>query len=442
MFREDNSERNARRLLAVGFTLVIVLLLADGFIGFRGLRSIRTAASELADDQFTQMTLVDEVQREQGSLSAIYYLLEGDPDSLDRERIISQVQTADNNLRQIVGRVPLRSPDRETWEHLQTASAQFSAEARRLVALKNPPTRQSRELLRMHADVLATVSKLIGLTQAKSRAAKDRIERLAAAQIRQDAFLLGTSVFLAIVCVVFVLRTTARLNKKMMEQSGQLARVSWHLLENQEMVARRLSHELHDELGQALTALKMNFAMHADSQCVNPAWMRDCSNLLKESIRSTHEISQLLRPTILDDFGLVAALNWLCERLEERSGIGVDCYPEFQGRLSAETETHLFRIAQEALTNAARHSGASRVIVRLYQKAGDVHLSITDDGKGLPDPEDIRKGAFGLTGIRARTQSSNGALIIRSRPGQGTAVEVRVPWEVKMDEEKDPHPVG
>lgn len=442
MYDDHGSERSVRRLLSVGFTLVILLLLADAFIGFRSIQSIKTAAAELAEDQFTQMALVDEVQREQGSLSAIFYRLAGDRDTLQRSKIMAQIEAAEGNIRAIVDKIPPNAPDADTWRYLATASSAFSAEARRLVGLDDPAPHQSHELLRRHDEVLATVSKLIRLTHAKSRNAKERIESLAANQLRRNAFLLGAIVLLALACAVLVLRTSTKLYQRMREQTEQLTRVSWQLLDNQEMMARRLSHELHDELGQALTALKTNFVRHASSECVDSAWMQDCTNLLRESIRSAHEISQLLRPTILDDFGLESALNWLCERFGERSGIEVEYSSVFNGRLTAETETHLFRIAQEALTNAARHSGASLVSVRLRQDAENISLSIKDDGKGLPGPQGIRKGAFGLIGMRARARSSNGELKIRSEPGAGTSIEVCVPLETRMDEAQDPHHFG
>ena len=437
----EGNERRARRVLAVGFTLIILLLLADAAIGFYSIRSIQTTASELAEDQFTQMALVDEVQREQGALSALFYRLAGDPDSLERATILTEIATTEQNIRSLVSKAPV-GDDATAWNHLLSAASAFSAEARKLLTVAGSSGLQSRELLRRHEDVLNAVSSLIRLTHTRSRLAKDRIESLASGQLRRDLFLLGGSVLLAFVCAVLVMRQSARLYHRLAGQSEQLIRISWRLLDNQEMVARRLSHELHDELGQALTALKTSFTRHAGSGCADPAWVLECSELLKESIHSAHEISQLLRPTILDDFGLASALGWLCERFEQRSATPVEYSSTFDGRLAPETETHLFRIAQEALTNAARHSGATLVTVRLYRSGDRVHLSIQDNGKGLPPHAEIRKGAFGMLGMRARAQSSHGALTVNSRQGEGTSIEASIPLSVEMDEEKDSHLVG
>lgn len=436
------NDRNVRRSLAAGFTLVIFLLLADALVGFYSIQSIQTAAAELAEDQFTQMALVDEIQREQDSLSAIFHTLSGDPESVNRDQILAQIEVTERNIRGIVKKAPASPDEQVFWRRLISSSSQFADEARRLLAIPNAHSFQSGELLRRHEEVLNAVSGLIRLTHKKARMAKERIESLAQEQLRRDLILLGGSVVLALVCGFLVLRTSTRLYQQIAEQSEQLSRVSWQLLDNQEMVARRLSHELHDELGQALTALKTTLTRHLKAGCADPAWVEDCSNLLKESIRSAHEISQLLRPTILDDFGLTSALNWLCERFSERTGMDVEFVSRFEGRLSPETETHLFRIAQEALTNAARHSDASRVKLELRQDGDLVYLAIEDNGKGLPRPEEMRKGAFGLIGMRARAQSSKGELKIESQPGRGTRIEVSVPYASAGDEAKDPHFIG
>src|SRR5262245_23531954 len=178
MRNDEAGEQRVRRLLAIGFLLVILLLLADAFFGVHSIRSIETTASEMAEDQFTQMALVDEVQREQGSLSAIFYRLAGDPDSVDRSKILEQIDMTEQNMRRTVRKAPEDSPEAETWNALVTASSAFAGEARRLLAKDKAQTLQSHELLRRHEEVLNTVSTLIRLTHAKSRNAKDRIETL------------------------------------------------------------------------------------------------------------------------------------------------------------------------------------------------------------------------------------------------------------------------
>jgi signal transduction histidine kinase len=165
-------------------------------------------------------------------------------------------------------------------------------------------------------------------------------------------------------------------------QTAELGRVSWHMLEDQEATARRFSHELHDELGQSLTAVKTNLtALDAGGQA-DRARLADCLHLVEEAIGNVRQMSQLLRPTILDDFGLEAGLRWLVEGFAARTGIEATLESSCSGRLPDETETHLFRIAQEALTNVARHAGAKRVSQTGIQRRGDP----PDDSRRRPRP--------------------------------------------------------
>jgi signal transduction histidine kinase len=213
------------------------------------------------------------------------------------------------------------------------------------------------------------------------------------------------------------------------------------MLENQETTARRFSHELHDELGQSLTAIKANLAAMQTQDGGENARIADCLGLVNEAIHNVRELSQLLHPTILDDFGLDAAIRWLVERFTQRTGIEIDYKADFHGRLAEETETHLFRICQEALTNIARHSGATHADIRLRESGAKVELTISDNGRGLPPgaPEDQ---GMGLVGMHARVRNAGGELVFRSKPGKGLAIDVEVPARGAEHTEEDTHFVG
>ena len=170
---------------------------------------------------------------------------------------------------------------------------------------------------------------------------------------------------------------------------------------------------------------------------MNPQRLADCLHLVDEAIGNVRQMSQLLRPTILDDFGLAAGLRWLCEGFAQRTGIDVTCDARFAGRLPDEAETHLFRIAQEALTNVARHASAKHVRVRLEAIGDKVLLGIGDDGRGLGTAAANPRG-LGLIGMRARARSAGGDVEVRSRPGEGVLIEVRVP----LGDQTHPNPVG
>ena len=202
------------------------------------------------------------------------------------------------------------------------------------------------------------------------------------------------------------------------------------MLEDQEATARRFSHELHDELGQALTAIRTNLSAIESGGNGAPARLDDCRRLVDEAIGNVRQLSQLLRPVILDDFGLEAALRWLAEGFSTRTGIAVELESHYSGRLPDETETHLFRIAQEALTNVARHSGAKRVRMKLETQREQICLSIEDNGRGLPAATATNGRGMGMIGMRARARSAGGDLSVQSRPGEGVSIKVRAPiWQ-------------
>ncbi len=247
----------------------------------------------------------------------------------------------------------------------------------------------------------------------------------------------GASVLLALVFAIVTVRMVSRLIRGMEWQTAELGRVSWHMLEDQEVTARRFSHELHDELGQALTAIKTNLAALATGGPANAERIADCLRMVDEATANVRQMSQLLRPTILDDFGLAASLRWQVEGFAARTGNDARFESNFDGRLPDETETHLFRIAQEALTNVARHAQARRVVVKLTAERRELRLSVEDDGKGLDGAPAEGRG-MGMIGMRARARIAGGELTERSRPGQGVLIEVRLPV---LDEE-DSHSAG
>jgi len=230
-------------------------------------------------------------------------------------------------------------------------------------------------------------------------------------------------------------------------QESELTRVSWQMLADQESIARRFSHELHDELGQTLAALKSNLAAVRTPPDQKDR-MADSVQLVDDSIRNVRQLSQLLRPMILDDFGLDAGLNWLCEGFMQRTGIEVDYLSDLHTRLPDGTETHLFRIAQEGLTNVARHSAATKVTVRLNADQRSIRLAIVDNGKGLRG-EPAAGPSLGMTGMRARARAVGGSFQAFNAEGGGLKLEAVVPRPQPSDEtplretnEPNPNPVS
>jgi two-component system, NarL family, sensor kinase len=207
-----------------------------------------------------------------------------------------------------------------------------------------------------------------------------------------------------------------------------LARSVWSV---QEAERRRLARELHDGIGQTLTALKQQIEVVAQTAGPLPdpvaGRLRDAVDLAAQALRETRELSHLLRPQILDDLGLGPALQWLGRTFQERTGtvVALELHA-LDLRLSTEHETLAFRLVQEALNNVAKHARASLVEVQVALADGELRLAIADDGAGF-DPGAVGHDGSGLRGMRDRVELFGGRITIDSRPGGGARITVSVP---------------
>jgi two-component system, NarL family, sensor histidine kinase DevS len=202
------------------------------------------------------------------------------------------------------------------------------------------------------------------------------------------------------------------------------------ILEAQEAERSRIARELHDETGSALTAVLLGLA--AIDAAVTLPEARQASTALRETARSTLEnvgrLAFALRPSALDEFGLVSALRDLSGRLEEQGGPKVELEVDLPegARLPAKLETAVFRITQEALTNVVKHAEAKTVHISLARRERSVVLTVEDDGRGFSLAQ-VPGGGLGLVGVRERVASVNGALDIESKGGAGTRLTVEIP---------------
>ena len=253
---------------------------------------------------------------------------------------------------------------------------------------------------------------------------ESQIEEQSQRLLDELEIVLGICLVMAAACAAVTVSATRRAFRRMEWQAEELEQVSWQMLQDQEVVARRFSHEMHDELGQSLTGLK-SMLKRMDGPGFE-ASRAECVGILEEALAGVRELSQLLRPVILDDFGLDAGLRWLTERFADRTRIQVSYTSHCPRRLDEDQETHLFRIAQEALTNVARHSGATAVQVQLEVKGEQARLRIIDNGQGMNEAVQ-KKLSMGLVGMRARARHIGGDLAFADAPGGGLQVEVKAP---------------
>ena len=216
-----------------------------------------------------------------------------------------------------------------------------------------------------------------------------------------------------------------------------LQELSTQLINAQEAERRRISRELHDEMGQALTMMRISLVKIEEElppqvTATLKKRLGEASSLAEQTLERVRELSLDLRPTMLDDFGLVSALRWYLDRYAKRLNIEVAFEAiDLEDRLPAEMETALYRVVQEALTNVARHAQANKVHLRVERKEASVAALIEDDGRGfevekIVDSQAPERG-IGLLGIRERVTTLGGNFDIQSAPGEGTRLTVEIP---------------
>jgi len=218
--------------------------------------------------------------------------------------------------------------------------------------------------------------------------------------------------------------------------AAELQALSRRLVELQESERRQLSRELHDRVGQNLTALKINLdilqtvlASHGNDEV--RARVDDSAALLESTMDTIENVMSELRPPMLDDHGLAAALDWYARNFSKRTGIGVAVRAgEPALRPAPQVEIALFRVAQEALNNVAKHARAHHVEIGLDHANGECVMSVQDDGigfDGVEDASDKPKPGLGMVTMRERAQAVGGRFEVRALPGGGTQLTVRVP---------------
>lgn len=210
--------------------------------------------------------------------------------------------------------------------------------------------------------------------------------------------------------------------------------ISRRLLEMLENERHRIARELHDEIGQALTAVKIDLEMAATIGELPKlrAHLAESLAIVDRALQQVRNLSLDLRPSILDDLGLVAAIQWYLARIRVRSGLAIRFRQEtLRPRFDRDVETTCFRIVQEATTNVVRHAEATEAVIELTETDKWLWLDIRDNGKGFDVEGVLQKAArgesFGLLGMKERVDILQGRIRFDARPGDGTTIRVQIP---------------
>jgi signal transduction histidine kinase len=236
----------------------------------------------------------------------------------------------------------------------------------------------------------------------------------------------------------------SRLLKQSRWMQEQLRLLSRQLLLAQEEERKKISRELHDVIAQTLTGINVRLAnLKQDAAKSGRTLERSIAQtqeLVQHSVEIVHRFARELRPTVLDDVGLIPALRTFMKNFRAETGLQVSLSAfAAVDRINGDKRTILYRVAQEALTNVARHAQARRADVKLHRLDGAVRLTVKDDGKGFPTERVLRgrrKNRLGLLGMRERVEMVKGTFAIQSVPGKGTTVRVEVPLPAGWDAKK------
>lgn len=437
-----NAFRGERRWLAVGFAALLALIGVAGVDALAVLRSIRTSETQARDAYLRRDARIEEIRTGiyQSATVVRDYLLSGGADA-DARRQTERWQEVRVRTEAAIQAYALNMDERDLplFDTLKANLASYWQLQKDV--LGRPLNRQnnpyySDELGERRASMLGLVDQLDTLHMQQLRTDDARLSATFDQMRARLLIVLAASIVLGLLLAGFTVRRTLRMETELEAryEEGLRARreaqdLSARLLSAQENERRAISRELHDEVGQSLSALLMEAGHAVANVPVDAVDVRrhveSIKRLAEASVQVIRNMTLLLRPSMLDDFGLVPALEWQAREVSKRTGLLVLVNAEESaGDLPDEHKTCIYRVVQEALHNCARHSQAHRVNVRVHQEASRILLSVEDDGKGF-DARRVR--GLGLAGMAERVHHLGGAFHVHSRPGGGTQLEAELP---------------
>jgi signal transduction histidine kinase len=333
--------------------------------------------------------------------------------------------------------------DRETVEEFATELAAY-LKALAPVMTWNAQERKARAYAFMQDELLPRRMSALSLADHIQQISEQQLEQNSAAVNRMlSSFRADLLLLLALTAVIGLSLAGISLWRLLgLEQESlrrfaevvgtreELKRLSTELVSAQESERRRISRELHDEVGQVLSAIMLGLgnlrsAVRDNNSVEAFRQLQMVEDMTERNARVVRNMSLLLRPTMLDDLGLIPALKWLAREVSRTSSMAVDVVAEsFVDDIPEEHRTCVFRVVQEALRNSARHSGAREARVLVREENGFLRLTVEDDGKGFAPPLET---GLGILGMQERVVSLRGTMTLDSRPGKGTVLTFNLP---------------
>lgn len=429
---------NSRVALMAGFGGLLVLMVFAGLDGMQALRAIQTSNNEMREDFLHRTRLLERI-RNDVYVSGTYvrdYLLEPESGKAEGHRysLLESRKDMDAALAEYRSQLSAREAQpfqvltnelAEYWQVLEPVFG-WSAEQRQragYVFLRD-------EVFRRRMAMLQIADQIGAINESQLNAGKARVQETFDRFSRRLIITLALTVGLGLLLAAFSMRKILRLESDTASHVAEMKRLSASLVEAQENERRSISRELHDEVGQALTGVLVEMAnlstlIRAGEKDAVAAKADEIKKEVENSIKVVRNMALLLRPSMLDDLGLVPALQWQAREVSKRGSLWVKVSAENVSEdLPEEHKTCVYRIVQEALHNCIQHAGARNVRVTVKQEKGRILLDVEDDGKGFDARQE--KG-MGLVGIEERVAHLGGTFAVDTGPGRGTGIQVELP---------------
>jgi signal transduction histidine kinase len=435
-----NSLQHGRRVLLAGFGGLLTLMLAGGIDSLIRLHDVNRQEAGLREVYLQRALSLEQIRAGiyQSSILLRDYLLAGDPQSSQEvadkwneirrktDRVIEQ-RSAGVEAEEIPLFRDLRNEVQEYWKLRE--SVVLNADGK-----QNPYA--SGVLVRRRTALLALIDRIDRINQLELASADAQVNTAFEALRWRTLLKIAVTMSVGIGLAVFTARRTLLMEAELQERyeeglraRQELQELSARLLSAQEEERRSISRELHDEVGQSLSALLMEAGNAAARVSPDSTEVRrhveSIKRLAEASVQVIRNMSLLLRPSMLDDLGLVPALEWQAREVFKRTGLRVQVTAdENASELPDEHKTCIYRVVQEALHNCARHAQARSVTVEVHRQPSQIVLTVEDDGRGF-DSRRVR--GLGLVGMEERVHHLGGALRVKSKPGSGTTIAVVLP---------------
>jgi signal transduction histidine kinase len=430
--------------LFAGFGTLLILMAIVSIDSQHTLEVFETHNTQIRQDFLYREHTLEQVRTsvyESGDIMSDYTVIESDPHT--QERLRTQFQSIHNettaSLQACIQSLP--TDKRESFQHLAEELERYWSRVDPIFELR-ATEKKGLGNSALRSDVLSKYLEVLAITKEVSAVNDDELKetdrRIAEtfAQFRRRLLvfaMIGFSfgLILATTTIVYAGRLEKSVQEKYYESlqaQRELKELSKRLVEAEERERRAISRELHDEVGQSLSALLIDVEnlteMSSEDAVFRPS-LQKIKTLAENCVNEVRNMALLLRPSMLDDLGLVAALDWQAREVSKRTGMFVDTIDEnVSNSLPEEHKTCVYRIVQEALNNCSKHAYAKNVRIVVRQEPNHLRVSIEDDGKGF----DARRArGLGLVGMNERVSHLGGVLKVESDPERGTRLRVDLP---------------